>query len=61
MEKKDYCGDCEVEFPESELHYADAGSQEWAKALGFQYEPKCEDCAEAAFDREQERLARGWV
>lgn len=58
MDKKDICGRCEESFLVSELHYPDAYSVEWLKALNAEIEPKCEDCAEAEFDNWQENLTR---
>lgn len=58
MEKKNYCGDCEGLFLSSELHWPDAYTVEWLKAMNVEIEPKCEDCAEKAFDADQENLTR---
>lgn len=58
MEKKNYCKDCDGLFPNSELHWPDAYTVEWLKAMKMDIEPTCEDCAEKAFDNAQESLTR---
>jgi len=61
MEKRAYCESCEEAFYESELPHRTPTDIRCHLALGTHPESICHDCAEARFDADQEKLARGWV
>jgi len=61
MNELAYCDRCETECRADELHYPTTDYILWGKALGLEPESICDNCAEEAFDREQEKLAKGMV
>lgn len=61
MSELAYCDRCEAETPAEQLNYPDRDYILWMKALGFAPQSVCDDCAEEAFDNEQERLASGLI
>lgn len=61
MNEMVYCDNCEIECREDELNYPTLAYISWAKALGYTPEAVCDNCAEEAFDREQEKLASGMI
>lgn len=61
MNELAYCDRCETECRAEELIYPSADYILWGKALGLEPEAICDECAEVAFDNEQEKLAQGLI